>query len=76
MMVRRRRQHPPDFGRASTFVETIDLPVLAPLSERFLREIDWAKLLGWISRIYSSRTNWDVRSTLAAHESGDDGSDW
>jgi hypothetical protein len=45
MTVRRRRQHPPDFGRASTFVETIDLPVLASLSERFLREIDYYGLV-------------------------------
>jgi predicted ATP-grasp superfamily ATP-dependent carboligase len=28
MVTRRRRQHPHDFGRASTFVETIDLPAL------------------------------------------------
>jgi D-aspartate ligase len=45
MTVRRRRQHPPDFGRASTCVETIDLPVLATLSERFLREIDYYGLI-------------------------------
>jgi len=37
MTVCRRRQHPSDFGRASTFVETIDLPVLAEPSLRFLR---------------------------------------
>ena len=28
MTVRRRRQHPSDFGRASTYVETVDLPEL------------------------------------------------
>jgi D-aspartate ligase len=37
MTVRRRRQHPSDFGRASTFVETIDLPELAGPSLSFLR---------------------------------------
>jgi D-aspartate ligase len=37
MTVRRRRQHPSDFGRASTYVETIDLPALAEPSVRFLR---------------------------------------
>lgn len=37
MTVCRRRQHPSDFGRASTFVETIDLPELAEPSLRFLR---------------------------------------
>src|SRR5437899_2435293 len=37
MVVRRSRQHPPEFGRASTFVETVELPLLEALSERFLR---------------------------------------
>jgi D-aspartate ligase len=36
MVARRRRQHPPEFGRASTYVETIDLPLLEELSRRFL----------------------------------------
>jgi predicted ATP-grasp superfamily ATP-dependent carboligase len=40
MTVRRLRQHPPEFGRASTYVETVDLPELEELSERFLRAID------------------------------------
>jgi predicted ATP-grasp superfamily ATP-dependent carboligase len=41
MVVRRWRQHPPEFGRASTFVETVDVPILEQLSERLLREIDY-----------------------------------
>jgi predicted ATP-grasp superfamily ATP-dependent carboligase len=41
MVVQRRRQHPPEFGRASTFVETVDLPLLEELSERFLRAIEY-----------------------------------
>ena len=45
MVVRRNRQHPLDFGRASTFVETVDLPVLEDLSERFLRAIDYYGLV-------------------------------
>jgi predicted ATP-grasp superfamily ATP-dependent carboligase len=45
MAVRRRRQHPPDFGRASTFVETLELPELEAPSERFLREIDYYGLV-------------------------------
>jgi D-aspartate ligase len=45
MVVCRRRQHPPEFGRASTFVETIDLPILEELSERFLRAIDYYGLV-------------------------------
>jgi D-aspartate ligase len=40
MVVQRRRQHPPEFGRASTFVETIDLPLIETLSERFLKAIN------------------------------------
>ena len=45
MVTRRRRQHPYEFGRASTFVETIDLPALESLSERFLRKIDYYGLV-------------------------------
>jgi D-aspartate ligase len=45
MVARRRRQHPYDFGRASTFVETIDLPALEALSQRFLRAIDYYGLV-------------------------------
>jgi D-aspartate ligase len=45
MTVRRRRQHPSDFGRASTFVETITLPELAEPSERFLRAIGYYGLV-------------------------------
>jgi predicted ATP-grasp superfamily ATP-dependent carboligase len=45
MVTRRRRQHPHDFGRASTFVETIDLPALEALSSRFLRNINYYGLV-------------------------------
>jgi D-aspartate ligase len=45
MVVQRRRQHPPEFGRASTFVETLDLPLLETLSERFLRAINYYGLV-------------------------------
>jgi predicted ATP-grasp superfamily ATP-dependent carboligase len=45
MVARRRRQHPHDFGRASTFVETIDLPALEAISSRFLRSINYYGLV-------------------------------
>jgi len=45
MVVRRRRQHPPEFGRASTFVETVDLPLLERRSGRFLRAINYYGLV-------------------------------
>ena len=45
MVVQRRRQHPPEFGRASTFVQTVDEPVLEHLAERFLRAIDYYGLV-------------------------------
>jgi D-aspartate ligase len=45
MVARRRRQHPLQFGRASTYVETIDAPVVEELSERFLRAIDYYGLV-------------------------------
>jgi D-aspartate ligase len=45
MTVRRRRQHPSDFGVASTYVETISLPELAEPSCRFLAAIDYYGLV-------------------------------
>jgi D-aspartate ligase len=45
MVSRRRRQHPHEFGRASTFVETIDLPALETLSERFLKAVNYYGLV-------------------------------
>ena len=45
MVVRRRRQHPPDFGRASTFVETVDEPEVEALSERVLGRIGYDGLV-------------------------------
>jgi predicted ATP-grasp superfamily ATP-dependent carboligase len=45
MTARRSRQHPPEFGRSSTFVETIDLPILEELSTRFLRAIKYYGLV-------------------------------
>jgi D-aspartate ligase len=45
MVARRRRQHPLQFGRASTYVETVDVPLLEELSERFLRRIDYYGLV-------------------------------
>lgn len=41
MLARRMRQHPREFGRAATYVETINLPELEQLSERFLRAINF-----------------------------------
>lgn len=37
MTARRRRQHPPEFGRASTCVETVDEPQVEALALRLLR---------------------------------------
>lgn len=45
MVARRRRQHPHQFGRASTFVETVEMPELEKLSERFLRAINYYGLV-------------------------------
>lgn len=45
MVTQRRRQHPLQFGRASTYVETVDIPILEELSERFLREINYYGLV-------------------------------
>jgi predicted ATP-grasp superfamily ATP-dependent carboligase len=45
MTVRRRRQHPSDFGRASTYVETVSLPELTEPSMRFLSAIGYYGLV-------------------------------
>jgi predicted ATP-grasp superfamily ATP-dependent carboligase len=45
MVAQRRRQHPPEFGRASTFVQTVDIPELETLSERFINAIDYYGLV-------------------------------
>ncbi len=45
MTVVRRRQHPSDFGRASTFVETVDLPEVGELAGRLLASMDYYGLV-------------------------------
>lgn len=45
MVARRWRQHPPEFGRASTYVETVDVPLLETYSQRFLSAIDYYGLV-------------------------------
>ena len=41
MAANRIRQHPPDFGHATTFAISVDIPGLKDLSERLFREIDF-----------------------------------
>lgn len=45
MVARRLRQHPVEFGRASTFVRTADIPELEEMSTRFLRSIGYYGLV-------------------------------
>jgi D-aspartate ligase len=45
MVARRLRQHPPLFGRATTFVQTIEHPELEHLSRRFLQAIGYYGLV-------------------------------
>jgi D-aspartate ligase len=45
LTVQRRRQHPPEFGRASTYVETVELPELEAQSTRLLAEIGYEGLV-------------------------------
>jgi D-aspartate ligase len=45
MVARRWRQHPLQFGRASTYVESVEVPLLEELSERFLRAINYYGLV-------------------------------
>ncbi len=41
LVARRSRQHPREFGRAATFVESVELPAIEALSERFLQAINY-----------------------------------
>jgi predicted ATP-grasp superfamily ATP-dependent carboligase len=41
LTARRARQHPREFGRSSSYVETVDLLVIEELSERFLKAINF-----------------------------------
>jgi D-aspartate ligase len=45
LTARRTRQYPADFGRASTYVETIDCPVITGPARAFLRELRWTGLV-------------------------------
>jgi len=45
LVAKRLRQHPREFGRAATYVETIEHPEVEELSERFLRAIDYYGLV-------------------------------
>jgi predicted ATP-grasp superfamily ATP-dependent carboligase len=45
LVARRERQHPAEFGRAATYVETVDAPAIEALSERFLKAIDYSGLV-------------------------------
>ena len=44
VVARRPRQHPMDFGHASTFVETVDIPELEELARRILRAMGYSGL--------------------------------
>jgi D-aspartate ligase len=41
LTAKRLRQHPREFGRAASYVETVDLPEIEELSQRFLRAINF-----------------------------------
>jgi D-aspartate ligase len=45
LTARRIRQHPSEFGRAATYVETVDAPEIEMLSERFIRALNYHGLI-------------------------------
>ncbi|HKW16991.1 MAG TPA: hypothetical protein VJO35_05735 [Terriglobales bacterium] len=45
LVARRARQHPHEFGRAATYVETMDLREIEVLAEKFLKAIDYHGLV-------------------------------
>lgn len=40
LVARRLRQHPREFGRAATYVESIEMPLVEELSQRFIKSVD------------------------------------
>jgi D-aspartate ligase len=45
LIARRARQRPREFGRAASYVETVELPAIEELSQRFLRAINYSGLV-------------------------------
>jgi D-aspartate ligase len=45
MVAQRTRQYPMDFGRASTFVETVDEPAIEELGSRLIKAMDYTGLI-------------------------------
>jgi D-aspartate ligase len=45
LVAKRMRQHPREFGRAATYVETVEHPEVEELAERFLKAIDYYGLV-------------------------------
>lgn len=45
LIAKRMRQHPREFGRAATYVETIEFPEIEAISERFLKAIGYYGLV-------------------------------
>jgi D-aspartate ligase len=45
LVARRLRQHPREFGRAATYVEVTEMPIVDELSERFLKYINFSGLV-------------------------------
>ena len=56
LVARRIRQYPMDFGRASTFVESVDEPAVAELGTRLIAEMDYTGLIE-IEFMRDPRTN-------------------
>jgi predicted ATP-grasp superfamily ATP-dependent carboligase len=45
LVARRLRQHPREFGRAATYVESTEMPLVEELSKRFIKSIDYYGLI-------------------------------
>ncbi len=56
MAVRRKRQHPADFGNSATFIESVEIEELRLLSEKLLKAIDYNGICE-VEFKYDSRDN-------------------
>jgi predicted ATP-grasp superfamily ATP-dependent carboligase len=55
MTAKRSRQHPMDFGHATTFAETVDIPEIEELAVRFLRALGYQGIAE-VEFMYDTRT--------------------
>jgi D-aspartate ligase len=76
MVARRRRQHPIDFGRSSTFVESIEQPEVEELARRFLKSIAYTGVAEVNSNTTAAASGTSCSTSMDASGPGTDWGCW